>query len=112
MKRNDDSPLVDAKRNTPVTNAERQRRYRDRKRGGPSCGRWPLGYVTIAQTARLQGVSRSMLFMARWLRMYAPDVIPKVESGELKVTPIYQRRRSQLAMQIAKQLVEGGRDDE
>ena len=107
MRCNGESPLVDCPRNAPLTNAERQRRYRDRKRGSPPVGRWQ-GHTPAAALAKSQGIGRSILFMASWLQRFAPDLIPQLERGELKVTWAYYRRRSQLAMQAAKQ---GGRAD-
>jgi len=107
MRCNGESPLVDCQRNAPLTNAERQRRYRDHKRGGPPVGRWH-DHVSVAAVAKSQGIGRSLLFMASWLQRFAPDLIPQLERGELKVTQAYYRRRDQLAMQAAMQ---GGRAD-
>ena len=92
MKRNDDSSPVNDRRNGPMTNAERQKRYRDRKRGGPPKGRW-AGYETLADIARLTGGSRTVVFMANWLVNHAMDAADKVRIGELKITPTYRRLR-------------------
>ena len=90
--RNADSPSVDCQRNGPLSNAERQRRYRDRRRGGPPVGRWD-GHMSVKATLAVFPVGRSFYYMTRWLRKYAPEVIPDLEAGKAKITPTYQRVR-------------------
>ena len=112
MKRNADSPNLDSHRNGPMSNAERQRRYRNRKRGGPPRGRW-AGHISVAKQAEAVGASRSMLFMAKWICKHAPDLVSEIEAGTLKVYTSYYRRRDQMAMEIASQLdkTEGAVDE-
>lgn len=81
-------------RNGTMTNAERQKRYRDRKRGGPPRGRW-TGHISVASRAKALSVSRTMIFMARWIAEHAPDVATQIERGELKVGPEYRRLKAE-----------------
>jgi hypothetical protein len=73
-----------------MTNAERQRRYRERKRGGAPVGRWRHGSF-VATFAKVNNIGRTVIFMAGWIREYAPDVAFLLESGAVKVTPTYKR---------------------
>jgi hypothetical protein len=86
-----------------MTNAERQKRYRDRQRGGPPVGRWQ-GHLSTAKIAKAQHISRTMVFMARWVMKHAPDLVQALESGELKMAPTYRRLRGQYIMAMAKAL--------
>lgn len=74
-----------------MTNAERQKRYRDKKRGGPVEGRWSVGHLTVADQAKLVQVGRTSVFMAMWISKYAPDAAQGLTAGTLKVTPTYKR---------------------
>jgi hypothetical protein len=78
-----------------MTNAERQKRYRDKKRGGLARERRPGG-MTDAELAKTLHVSVSMLRMARWIIAHAPDVVPAIEAGELTVTAEYRRLNDEL----------------
>jgi hypothetical protein len=89
--RNADSSQMNDSRNA-MTNAERQRRYRDKRRGGPPVGRWPNGAV-VARIAKAQNVSRTMIYMAGWIVKHAPDVAPLIEAGKIRLTPTYKRLR-------------------
>jgi len=90
-KRDADSTLVDAQRNETghncdrspaddhrnagkkaLTNAERQRRYRNKKRGGPPLGRWH-GHASIQRLLASHGLKRTMAFMGQWIIRLAPD---------------------------------------
>jgi hypothetical protein len=80
-----------------LTNAERQKGYRDRKRGGPPAGRW-AGRSSLAKIARSVGTSRTRLFMIRWISAHAPEVLDQtVNRGEpgLKITPTYYRLKAE-----------------
>ncbi len=73
----------------PMTPAERQRKYRDRLRGGPPVGRWPEGHMTMEELARRSGISRTLLYMARQVREWRPDLYEQMRKGELAVTRAY-----------------------
>jgi hypothetical protein len=105
LERNADRSPEDAQRNgncRPLTNAERQQRYRDRKRGGPPQGRW-AGYVTLQRTL---GISRSSAHMARWIYRHAPDeyarlciVMNRLHGSRRKglgIKPLYRRLRAEI----------------
>ena len=78
-----------------MTNAERQKRYRDRKRGGPPRGRWGDHGWTQAQLAAGLGIGRTMVCMVHWLgECGALEELRKIEAGRGKVTPIYKRLRA------------------
>src|SRR5436190_17915550 len=87
----------------PMTNAERQRGYRDRRRGGPPKGRW-AGHVSIATTAKVHDTSRTLLVMGVWILRYAPDEAPALDAGTAKTTPTYRRLRNEYIMAVAKAL--------
>jgi hypothetical protein len=77
-----------------MTNAERQKRYRDRKRGGPPVGRW-AGGVSVAFAAKEMDVGRTIVFMNRWIDRHAPDIVPILLAGGAKTTPTYNRLRAE-----------------
>jgi hypothetical protein len=86
--RNADSLPVNAH-----SNAARQKRYRDRKRGGPPVGRWN-GHVSMAMRAKAVGVSRTMLFMAGWIRRNAgSEIVADIKAGKLPLAATYRRLR-------------------
>ena len=71
------------------TSAERQREYRDRKRGGPAAGRW-AGHTTAAEIVQQYGGSRTGLSMAQLVKRYRPDLFERVQSGDLKLAVAYK----------------------
>jgi hypothetical protein len=74
------------------SNAERQKRWRDRNRGGAPVGRWPEGYVSVARQAKVFQVGRTLMFMSRWILKHAPEFEAPILSGEIKrVTPLYRK---------------------
>jgi len=76
----------------PMSNAERARRYRDAKRGGPA----------IKPVARLPGASRTMTWRCGVVQRWAPELVPLIESGEMTVGrafPVAQQRRDTAIMQ-------------
>jgi hypothetical protein len=81
-----------------MTNAERQKRYRDRKRCGPLVGRWH-GHRTAkqfgAENPTGERVGRSMVFMIAWLQRHLSreDFLALV--AKEKVTPLYRRLKRQ-----------------
>lgn len=96
--RNGDSPFVDGQRNVPLTAAERQRRYRDRKRGGPAKGRW-AGHVSAKVFASQWAISRSTLFMSQRIRKLSPDLTKEVEGGRMRVGRAYRILRLAIRME-------------
>ena len=99
--RNADSPSVDSHRNGPMSNAERQRRYRDHQRGGPAVGRWH-GHVPAERTAAGWGISRAMLFMASFVLDHAPELEAEIMAGTLRLTRAYKLVRRQHDMAVVK----------
>jgi hypothetical protein len=85
-----------------MTNAERQKRHRDKRRGCPREGRWPAGYLSVDRLAKVQGVGRTTIFMAKWILRHAPDVAPRLDAGELSVAPTYRRLRNEYVMGAAR----------
>jgi hypothetical protein len=86
-------PIYDA----PMTNAERARRYRDRKRGAPA--RHPT--TTMSALARESGASRTLRWRARVIAKWAPEFVPLVKSGDMRIGrafPIAQQRRDSTTM--------------
>jgi len=82
-----------------MTNAERQKRYRDRKRGGPPVGRWLAGYksveTTVAEEKKLwsePGMGRTMVFMLLWLKRMAPAV--ERDADKVRISTTYKRLRA------------------
>jgi hypothetical protein len=84
-----------------MTNAERQKRYRDKQRGSPAGRRWS-GHLSARVNAYLAQTSRTAYFMGLWILNNAPDVLP--ESGKareaFKITPAYKRLRSEYELGI------------
>ncbi len=78
-----------------MTNAERQKRYRDKKRGAPVEGRWPAGHISKPAIAELMQLSRTLVCMASWIKKHAPDVAPDLQAGRLKTTPTYKRLKAE-----------------
>ena len=72
--------------------AERQRRFRDRKRGGPPLGRWH-GHESLAEQAAAIGCSRTTVFRLKWLFTNAPEAAERAAAGVEKITPLYYRLR-------------------
>ena len=105
MNRNGDSILVNGKRNGPMTNAERQRRYRDRKRGGPPKGRW-AGHLSADKMTEDLAISRSMIFMGRWITKWAPEYEDQIMAKKIKVTPLYRRLRKEFVIKFNKAVTE------
>ena len=52
-----------------MTGAERQKRYRDKKRGGPPVGRWG-GHLSHATFAKLAHVGRTFYWMLGWMLLH------------------------------------------
>src|SRR5262249_36569965 len=94
----------------PMTNAERQKRHRDKGRGGPPAGGGPPGYLSVGKRAKALDVGRTLMFMSQWILQHAPDVADRIESGELRTTPTYTRLRNEYVMCVARAL-EARRDD-
>jgi hypothetical protein len=100
--------------NSPVnaqSNAARQKAYRDRKRGGPSVGRWPVmqtwdGKTTTAPKACIDkyvcdttGIGRTTLYMTKWLAKHAPAGVWEQlneHRSKLKVAPAYRALKRQI----------------
>jgi len=94
-----------------MSNAERQKRYRDRKRGGPPRGRW-YGHgpvLNAKQHFAVHGCSRTTLFMGRWLWEHAPDAAEDILDGssEAKVSPTYRKLRREFEAGVVKAISEG-----
>ena len=75
-----------------MTNAERQKRYRDRKRGGPPAGRW-AGHTSLTKVAKSSQLGRTTLWMLGWISRHAPDLEPALAADEIKIAPTYRRLR-------------------
>lgn len=84
-----------------MTNAERQKRYRDKKRGGPPVGRWG-GRVPVKTAAEVYKVGRTLIFMSSWIAKHAPDVSDEIRAGRARVTPAYKRLRAEYMMGLAR----------
>jgi len=97
---------MDDQRNAK-TNAERQRRYRDRKRGGPPRGRW-ADHVPTAVRADVSGTTRTMLFMAAWVVEHAPEFLPQIEAGTVRLAPTYRRLKREYDSALVAFLRESG----
>jgi hypothetical protein len=59
----------------------------------------------VASLASVYKVSRSMIFMADWLQKYAPEVVPDLDAGKLKLTPTYQRVRREHELAYMRALI-------
>jgi hypothetical protein len=79
--------------NAAKTNAERQKAYRDRRRGGP-----PIKRTTAAEVAANYEMCRTCLFYALWLNQHRPDLSVLVERGELSVSRAYAIGRKEAAI--------------
>ena len=121
-KRNADGTLVNGKRNAErnadslpandqrnagrraMTSAERQRRYRDKKRGGPPLGRWH-GHATAQQLAPPH-LGRTSVFMGRWIIKHAPDLCDhqtgQIDFGEYRTLTACYRGLKKERMRAAK----------
>ena len=91
-----------------MTNAERQKRYRDTQRGGPSEGRWPAGHLSMPTRAKMGQVSRTMIAMCSWIFRHAPDLVPGIKAGLLKVTPTYKRLKGEYDAGVVQAIGTGG----
>ncbi len=108
--RNDDSSPVNDKRNGPMTNAERQRRYRDKRRGGPPAGRW-ADLTSAAKHGEVYKISRTMIFMCSWVCKHAPEYEEQFAAGKTKVSPVYRRLKREYDVALFKALDERPSDD-
>lgn len=64
---------LNRKRNGPaLTNAQRQRRWRDKKRGSAPTGRWPEDRWNLEMRAEFAGIGRTMMWMLDYLDRTAP----------------------------------------
>jgi hypothetical protein len=97
--RNADSSPVNAQ-----SNAERQKRYRDRKRGGPPVGRWPQYPNSFAKSAGEHwqkfkvwpGVCRTNFFMAKWVIEHASrEIIDDMNAKKTSIVRAYRRLRDE-----------------
>lgn len=86
-----------------MTNAERQKRYRDKKRGGPPVGRWS-DHLSVPKLAESLKVGRTSIFMAAWIRKHAPDVAADLQADRAKVTPSYKRLRGEYDLGLVRAL--------
>jgi hypothetical protein len=94
-----------------MTNAERQKQYRDRKRGGPPVGRWH-GHDSAAKWAERLGIGRSQWLMIRWICRHAPDVHDEFAKDEkLKITPTYHRLKREYDIGLVRALADGEPED-
>lgn len=109
-KSNADRPKLDDSRNGSMTNAERQRRYRDRKRGGPPRGRW-AGHLPAFLLAKSQGTSRSYMYYASWILDHASDVADAIEAGDGNLAVAYERLRREYESGLMKSLRSRPSDD-
>jgi hypothetical protein len=89
------------------SNAERQKAYRDRKRGGPPEGRW-AGHVSHDALAQALQVGRTMLFMLAWIDKHAPEIAADIKRSKGKISPIYRRLKAEFDSVVSKCLVSGG----
>ncbi len=101
--RNADSSPVNDKRNGPMTNAERQKRYRDKLRGGPPQGRW-AGHTSTAKRGEAIRISRTMIFMCSWVCKHAPEYEGQFAAGKTKVSPLYRRLKHEYDAKLFKAL--------
>ena len=83
-----------------ATPAERQRAYRDRKRGGPPRGRWVhedgRPYVSAAKRGGRFGISRNTQLKLDWLARFYPDLVWCQKSADLDykaLTPVPSESR-------------------
>jgi hypothetical protein len=90
--RNGNGSQVNDKRNGPMTNAERQRRYRDRSRGCPPVGRWAY-HTATAKIAAEYKISRTMIFMSAWIKNHAPEYCDALVAGSGTVSKIYREQK-------------------
>jgi len=118
MSRNGECPLVDEQSNgakKALTNAERQRRHRNKRRGGPPVGRWPdgatIGKLRKSLCQRLEW-SRTMYYMAQWIIRHAPDVEADVEADKVRITPAYNRLKREMFVGFARFLALGDKSGE
>ena len=65
-----------------MTNAERQKRYRDKQRGGPPVGRW-AGHVSREVRAVAHDTSRSIIMMSKWILRHAPEYEKAIKKGAI-----------------------------
>ena len=77
-----------------LTNAERQRSYRDRKRGGP-----PRHRLNLGREAKDFGVSRTWYYMFRWVIDRYPELMGQLvrrneRRAGLLITPTYKRLKA------------------
>lgn len=76
-----------------LSDAERQKRCREKKRGGPPVGRW-AGHISLAKIAAAVGIKKSTLAMLRWIERHAPDVLPGLD-GAWKPAPMYRKLKTE-----------------
>jgi hypothetical protein len=84
-----------------ASNAERQKKYRDKKRGGAPHGRWPKQHLSAEILAATGGVSRTMIFMMSWVMRHAPEYQLDLAENRVKLTPLYRRLRGEYNLAIA-----------
>ena len=97
-----------SERNAPaMTGAQRQKRHRDKLRGGPPLGRW-YGHTSQAAIARMVHLSPTLWKMARWILHMAPELEGPFRdntAGTIKITPLYHRLRRQHDMALARLVI-------
>jgi hypothetical protein len=95
-----------------MTNAERQRRYRDKKRGGPPVGRWPDGAYMPKVLGDIRGTTgwgKSQWYMAKWICDHFPEVLKTLGSGRdarESVSHAYHRLKGEAVAKLIAALME------
>lgn len=84
-----------------MSNAERQRQYRNRKRGGPPVGRW-AGHLAKRKIAEAYHISRTLLVYSGWIAKHAPELVQDLEAGRARVTPTYRALKPKYDAGIAR----------
>ena len=73
-----------------MTAAERQRRYRDRRRGGPPIGRWPAGYQSLEVLAAIIRSGRVSAFRLRCISNQHRDLFELVLDGRASIAAAWR----------------------
>jgi hypothetical protein len=86
----------------PMSNAERQRRFRDKRRGGPPVGRWPADYMSLSAWAEIMGMSRTTLARLHYLDEVAPGWAEALEGDDrpVSITKAYYLMRLQVSVKM------------
>ena len=84
-----------------MTNAERQRAFRDRRRGGPAVGRWDYGpdhAEFMRKTLERLHICAETYRRVRWVTKHYPDLMPVLMADSIGIGTVIKIARDHRRM--------------